>query len=260
MIVADEGEEFREDLRILRFGEREQAERVAAVVRHRRIVDDLVGRQGVVGADQVFELEAQDRAKTVDHLIAQRRIGDARLDVVAEARAGGPPQVVAQDPGGAIGAAGGARVVAAELDGDPVGERELVPEHRFAARFQRIQLRDEVLEREGLVIDRHRDQRTNPVGHLGDDAEQAVARPHLLHQLRLRLGDLEEIAVRQHELDADDIGSDLAVFAGERSVLRAGAGRAAGGQAADLGVDVELQIARLRARAPCRCAARPPRP
>ena len=44
----------------------------------------------MVCADQVFELETQDRAKTVDHLIAKRRIGDGRLDVVSKVWAAVP--------------------------------------------------------------------------------------------------------------------------------------------------------------------------
>src|ERR1700733_10999715 len=100
-----------------------QAERVASVVRHRRIFDDLIRRESIVRADQVFELETRDRPKTVDHLVAKRRIGDGRLDVVAKARAGRAPQIVAQNPCGAIGDAARAWVMTTEFDGDPVRER-----------------------------------------------------------------------------------------------------------------------------------------
>jgi hypothetical protein len=72
--------------------------------------------------------------------------------VVAKAGAGGAPQIVAKNPGGAIGDASCAWVVPAEFDGDPVREWERVSEHRFAACLKRIQFRDELVGRESHAL------------------------------------------------------------------------------------------------------------
>jgi hypothetical protein len=90
-------------------------------------------------------------------------------------------------------------------------------------------------------VDVHAGEWANLVGDLVDDAEEAVAGADQLHEFGLRgFVDFEKLAGGGDHFDSDDVGADLAELAGEGCVLGAGDGGAAGGETANLGVDVEL--------------------
>jgi hypothetical protein len=90
------------------------------------------------------------------------------------------------------------------------------------------------------VVDLHRGQLAHAEGRLVEDAEEPVARPADLEQLRVALVDLEEGAVGQHHLHADGVRRDLAELARHRGVLGAATAGATDGEIPEPDVDVEL--------------------
>ena len=135
-----------------------------------------------------------------------------------------------------------AGIVAAELDGDEILEGKQVVHHRVVERLQLRQLLDEFRKMIRLVVDGHGKHRTDAVCDLVDNSESAIAGPDFLHQIRLRIGYFQKISGGKHHLHAGHIGADLPIFAREGRILGPAAGRASGGQVADFGVHVELQI------------------
>ena len=74
-----EGEVLGQHGGITLFGEGPQAERVAAGIGNRRVLNDLVRGHRVVAANQVLQIEPPERAEPVDHLVANRLVGNVRL-------------------------------------------------------------------------------------------------------------------------------------------------------------------------------------